>query len=459
MNILQINTFDIGGGAESVVSRLHRTYRHLGHDAHLAVKRKRSSEAGVFPIPEDNGIGRMPNRLARWLEQPGRPTGSGALATAIRTVARPAAAIDRWRGIEDFRFPETRRPEDWTETPPDIVQCHNLHGNYFDLCGLAPLSRRRPVVLSLHDGWLFSGHCAHSFDCDRWRSGCGACPDLTIYPAVQRDATALNWRRKRDIYAAARLYAAIPSRWLLDRLNSSILHDAVIESRVIPNSVDDAFFEGGHREADRRALGIDQNAIVLLFVANSVRGNEWKDYATLLDAVARIAEAFPERTIDAIGLGEGGADDRVGQACIRFVPFESDPRRVARYYRAADVYLHAAKVETFSLTVAEAMASGTPVVATAVGAVPERIVSLAAAPAAPRHPTHGPEQATGILVAERDPAAMAAATGLLLRDDDLRRELGDNAARLARREYRAIDQAQAYLAWFDDIRSRWTPPS
>jgi hypothetical protein len=49
------------------------------------------------------------------------------------------------------------------------------------------------VVLTLHDAWLLSGHCAHSFDCERWKTGCGECPDLTIPPAVWKIYPASKW--------------------------------------------------------------------------------------------------------------------------------------------------------------------------------------------------------------------------------------------------------------------------
>ena len=44
---------------------------------------------------------------------------------------------------------------------------------------------------------------------------------------------------------------------------------------------------------------------------------------------------------------------------------------MADYYRAAEVYLHAAKVDTFPTAVLESLACGTPVVATRVGGPPE----------------------------------------------------------------------------------------
>src|SRR5262249_33071397 len=149
----------------------------------------------------------------------------------IRGVARASGWLRQlergWRtpldavlGLEDFNYPATRALFRTPPDRPDIIHCHNLHGSYFDLQLLPPLSQAFPVVLTLHDAWLLSGHCALSFDCNRWQTGCGECPDLSIYPAIKRDSTAYNWRRKRDILARSRLYVATPSRWLMDRVKS-----------------------------------------------------------------------------------------------------------------------------------------------------------------------------------------------------------------------------------------------
>ncbi|PJI51298.1 hypothetical protein CTI14_63230 [Methylobacterium radiotolerans] len=45
-----------------------------------------------------------------------------------------------------------------------------------------------------------TGHCIHPFSCQRWKTGCGQCPDLKTDFAIQRDTTALNFRLKRMAY-------------------------------------------------------------------------------------------------------------------------------------------------------------------------------------------------------------------------------------------------------------------
>jgi alpha-1,6-mannosyltransferase len=65
--------------------------------------------------------------------------------------------------------------------------------------------------------------------------------------------------------------------------------------------------------------------------------------------------------------------NEVGDLRIRVLPFESDRERLADLYAAADLYLAPGPAETFGLSAHEAMASGTPVLSVAAGAVAEAV--------------------------------------------------------------------------------------
>jgi glycosyltransferase involved in cell wall biosynthesis len=432
-NILLVSTNDRAGGAEQIALSLLQGYLAAGSRAALAVGTRSSRDPHVFELPQ-NPLRRSLGGLTRTL-----------LARRVRILPKITFQLSRLgdmpnefarrAGREPFHYPGTRQLLELAPFKPQLVHAHNLHRDYFDLRFLPELSARLPLVLTLHDAWLMSGHCAHSFACERWKTGCGECPDLTIPPAIARDATAFNWRRKREIYARSRFYVALPSRWLLKKLKQSILAPAVIESRVIPNGIDLEVFRAGDRAAVRTRLGLPQNADILLFTALSIRENVWKDYATLRGAIARLAERRPGRPLIFLAVGEEGPNEKIGSAEIRFVPFLADSQRVAEFYQAADLYLHAARADTFPTSILEALACELPVVATAVGGIPEQII----------------DGETGMLTPPGDAPAMADAIASLLDDAARRRAMSAKAGEEALRNFGRDRMIENYLCWFGEI--------
>src|SRR5437588_514516 len=160
------------------------------------------------------------------------------------------------------------------------------------------------------------------------------------------------------------------------QVEQSMLAPGVVEARVIPNAIELSVFHPADRQAVRAALKIPQEAKVLLFSATVLRRNRFKDYATLRSAVAQVAERMYSQPILFIALGENAPAEQIGQAEVRFVSYQTDSRAVARYCQAADIYIHAARAEVWGLTITEALACGTPVVATAVGGIPEQVKGL-----------------------------------------------------------------------------------
>lgn len=451
LRVVHVNTHDTRGGAAQAAWRLHRAYPARGVTSFMAVKRKSSDDPGVVVVPNRESRPWPTRVLQRVADRVGRSNGlARATGRALRRLAEPERQRDLRRGVEDFHFPGTWRLFDLLPERPDIVHCHNLHGGYFDLRALPTIAKRAPVVLNLHDAWLLSGHCAYSFGCERWKTGCGECPDLTILPAVQADATDYNWRRKRDIFAELSLHVVAPSRWLMDRVAASMLAPAVRSARVIPYGIDLSVFRPGDRRRARMHLGLPQDAWVVLLAADGIRANSRKDFATARAAVAAAAE----RLYDAPGellllaLGEASEPEHIGNATVRFVPFQDDPALVAEHYRAADLYLHTAREDNFPNTVLEALACGTPVVAAAVGGVPEQVRSLTAVAGSG---ASGEASATGMLVPLGDADALSAAIVRLLADPALRVRLAENAARDARRRFGIDRYADAFVAWYGEI--------
>ena len=435
--IAQIGCADEGGGAAAVASGLMRGYARRGHRVWHVVGRKRGTDPQDVLLDDDDspalratGYAAAQRTLRAWAAR--HPdTGFGMASRALRLLTHPAALHAKWHGLEDFEFPASHRWLDRLDGDVNLVQAHNLHGGYFDLRALEGLSRRVPVVLTLHDMWLLTGHCAHSLGCERWRTGCGQCADLALEPAIRRDATDQNWRRKQAVYATAALRVAAPSRWLHDKIAASMLGAHVIESRVIPNGVDTTVFCPADRNRVREKLGWPTDAAIVLLTTGSL-GSMWKDDRTLHRAAARLAARRPD--VQFVSVGRDSAVPPGERVRATSIPYQHDPRVMAEYYQAADLYWHAARADTFPLAVLEAMACGTPVVATAVGGIPEQISEL-----------------TGVLVPPGGWMEMADAADALLSDPDRRRQLAGQSMREIARCFTLDQQVDAYMSWFAEI--------
>ncbi len=108
---------------------------------------------------------------------------------------------------------------------------------------------------------------------------------------------------------------------------------------------------------------------------------------------------------------------------------------LAKLYSSAEIAVTASLYEGFGLPAAEAMACGTPVIATRAGALPE-IVG---------------EHGTGILVPPADPPALAAAIKRLLADKQLRQRMGDAARKRIEESFSWEGAARKTLEVYQEV--------
>lgn len=436
MRILQISTSDRAGGAEKVALDLHRAYQCVGHDAELCVGKQRTEVAGVHELPGDelrNPLARLccsarSSFADRGQHRLARLAGWGA------RLAEPRRFVDTASGREDFWFPGTRYLAE-RAGQYDVIHLHNLHGDYFDLRILPRLTRQAPVFLTLHDEWTYTGHCAYTFDCDRWQSHCGQCPRLHTYPAIRRDASDRNLDAKLQIYEQSRLRVAAPSRWLLERAQSSVLAPAIVESRLIPYGLDTNVFHPGSRASARDSLQLEQDRPVAVFIGNRARTNEFKDLGTILETVQHLGAGHRTENLLVICLGDDGETQTFGGVEIRYAGYIREQQSVALYLQAADLFLHAAHVDNSPCAVSEAMACGCCVVASSVGGIPEQF-------------EHG---VSGLLVPPADAQATAATLEALLQNHDRRERIAQQAAATARDRFDIARQTQAWLDWYREV--------
>jgi D-inositol-3-phosphate glycosyltransferase len=142
---------------------------------------------------------------------------------------------------------------------------------------------------------------------------------------------------------------------------------------LVPPGVIHAFFSPGDRDGARRALGLDVDRPVLLFVGRI------QPLKGLDVAISALAELERDDAVLVVVGGASGVDgpteqakalllaDELGVADrIRWVPPQAH-HALSTFYRAADVCVVPSRSESFGLVALEAGACATPVVAANVG--------------------------------------------------------------------------------------------
>lgn len=254
---------------------------------------------------------------------------------------------------------------------PGIIHLHNLHGYYIHIGVLFNYLAgiKTPVVWTMHDCWPVTGHCAY-FDfakCEKWKTECHHCPQIHSYPkSICVDRSEWNFKQKKKLFTSVSdLTIVTVSDWLAGIVSQSFLSDLPV--KVIHNGVDTEIFTPAHDNDIREKYNLQQKYI-LLGVANG-----W-NYRKGLDDFIKLSKELEENfQIILIGLSDSQRKNLPGNI-IGLGKLES-AKELSRYYSAADILVNPSVEETFGMTIAEALACGTPAVVYNATACPEVISS------------------------------------------------------------------------------------
>lgn len=263
-----------------------------------------------------------------------------------------------------YSAPQTRRLLQEIEAfDPDLIHIHNLHGYYVNYQLLMDaLSRTgKPLVMTLHDCWTFTGHCTHFGSCDQWKTQCRHCPRLRRYPiCYTRGDVARNFSRKEAAFTAPEtLHIVAPCRWLAELASQSFLGKHPIH--VIPNGVDTTLF------CPTPGAELPTGKPSLLGVANV-----WDDSKGLFDFAALSQLLGQDYQLVLVGLTP--KQRRALPPGILGLGRTESPRQLAQLYTAAALFVNPTYEDTFPTVNLEAQACGTPVVTYATGGAPETLL-------------------------------------------------------------------------------------
>lgn len=341
MNVAEINMTWCGSTGRIMLS-IAEELRKNGADARTYSPRELNRNEPDIPMHTYYGtyLGRKLHNLF------GRVTGLNGLGSIIDTIG--LVRMLRKNGT-------------------DVLHLHNLHSYCINFPILFRYIRKDKikVVWTLHDCWTFTGHCPHydMIGCDRWKTGCGHCPQKREYPQGRLDTSRIMYSLKKKWFCGIDdMTLVTPSKWLAAQVGESFL--ASYPVRVIPNGIDLSVFHSTD-SGFRQKHGIPAEKKIILGVAFA-----WNDRKGL-DVLIEMAHRLPEKEYQIVLVGTDEKTEKLLPESVIAVRRTQDLSELAGIYTAADVFANPTREEVLVLVNVEALSCGTPVVTFETGGSPE----------------------------------------------------------------------------------------
>lgn len=356
----------------------------------------------VMQVTHDLGVGGLP-RVVETLCRTIDPTrfevsvlclrGKGPLADALEADGFSVVELDRPEGRPDY-FAFRRVARVLRERKIDVIHTHNTEP--FVNGTIGALMAGTPVVVHTDHARPFPDMFRHMLS-------------EHVLSYFARAMVGVSEHTTENL----RRYEKIPERKL----------------RTIINGIEGGKYAAdGKRAAVREALGIASDALVIGFAS---RLAEQKGIPYLLEASVGLAARFPGLHVLIAGDGELDAEMRARASALGLdgtVRFLGVRRDIAELLQAFDVFVLPSLWEGLPMVVLEAMAVGCPIVATAVGGVPDALE----------------HDVSAWLVPPMDVPALETGLATLLSDADRRARFSSNARRRFDERYSAERMAREY---------------
>ena len=340
MRILQINVVYKVGSTGKIVNEIHNQLQKSGYESFVIFGRGKT-------ISESNVYKTSPDWEGKLQALYGRITGNfygGAFYSTYKLIKK----IKR--------------------IAPEVVHLHLMNGNYVNNYRLLTFlaENNYKTVITLHAEITYTGICEHAFDCERWKKGCGKCPQIfKKYKSLLFDRTAMEWQKKAKAFARFKSLTLVSvSDWLESRAKQS----PMFKNRdfyVIGNGVNIDIYKPFNADKLRLQLGLT-NQKTILHVTPS-----FKSIVKGGNDIIEIAKRLEKENVIIVIVGFDGFDGKLPSNVIT-ISHTNSQEELAQFYSLADITLLTSKLETFSMVCAESLSCGTPVVGYKAGA-PEQI--------------------------------------------------------------------------------------
>ena len=251
------------------------------------------------------------------------------------------------------------------ELNPDVIHIHNIHGYFlnYKILSRALAQMGKPVVWTVHDCWLYTGHCYHyaSAGCERWKTGCHHCPQKKAFPASWLlDRSRRNWEDKKKAFCSIPgLTLVTVSRWMKGEIARSFLGG--VRCEVIHNGIDVDTFRPSPSAETALAYGTYYLAVTSIWLPEKGL-QDLEKLSSVLDADERLV---------VVGKRPSGHRFPRNVVCLERT---ADAAALAVLYTEAVALVNPTWQDNYPTVNLEAISCGTPVVTYRTGGSVESIV-------------------------------------------------------------------------------------
>lgn len=386
MNILQVNNTDLAGARFNGYNLMVRCHDENFHIKQLVLD-KCSNDHNVISFADSICTSDIYGRFER--------------KHSIHSVIIPYGR--KIMGMSEFK-------------EADVVHYHLIHNGILSLLDMLTMFNVKKSVWSIHDPWIFTGHCIYPIECKKFLHGCIGCEHLERYFPMKEDRTHEMWCLKRKVFKCLDVDIVVASKWMEKLVRESPLTSHWQKIHHIPFGVDLCLYgeAGKKRQQLRKKLQISDDAVVLFFRADK------SEYKGLPYIEAMLKRLHVPNEVVLLTVGEKGLMRKFSSR-YRVIDngWLNDEEKMAELYGMADIFLMPSVAEAFGVMAVEAMAAGLPVVVMEGTALPSVVD-------APR---------TGCVFARGNVEEFTAVVESLIVYADKRHAIGKRCRMLAEAEY------------------------
>ena len=353
MRVLIVNTAERTGGAAIAANRLLQALNRNGVEARMLVRDRKTDAPDVVNVPQSWRLKAnfLWERGVIWLA-------NGLSKQNLFQVDIANAGTDITR-MEAFNW-------------ADVIHLHWVNQGFLSLKDLERImASGKPVVMTMHDQWYFTGICHYSGTCDKYRSQCCNCP---MIKGVGGDMARRVFDRKRAIYEGRNLTFVGCSRWMADLARQGALTQGHTVTNVT-NAIDTDVFKPMDKASARKKYCLPTDQRLLLFGAQRITDKR-KGFRYLAEACEHISMHHPTLPGHLGVVVLGGDAESVKSALplpVYTVNYLSNEAEIAELYNAVDLFVTPSLQDNLPNTIVEAMSCGVPCVGFNVGGIPEMI--------------------------------------------------------------------------------------